>query len=484
MANPRRLQEKIRNTIRRHDMLPERGGIVLGVSGGPDSLALLHLMDRLCRRDVANGLRLHVGHLHHGLRGAEADADARFVEKQCAGLDVPCAVKRADIPALARERGIGEEEAGRDARYAFLTRLAQSVGAQRIALGHHADDQAETVLMRLKRGAGPRGMGGIPYTRPVTAIAGLHIIRPLLDCTRAEIEDYLRAKKLCGRLDATNLTKRYLRNRIRIETLPILEAEWGDSLRKNLCRFAGLSRRLHSSGQELCEGFLKEGPDVRAQEGEVDVDATWFRTIPSVLHPEVFGRLLRKTSGLFTRMLTSDHYAKVSALIEEGEGAVSLPGGIEAILSQGRLHVRRSADEFRYDFRTMVNVPGSTAIPPLNATLDAEVIPAEPDMIERKRANHDPNEALFDMDRVAMPLAVRFWRPGDAMRPLGAPGSRKLQDIFTNEKIPRPQRRRIPLVTMNDRPIWIVGHRIAESVKLAAETRKVLKMSCFPCETT
>ena len=468
---------KIIATIRRYNMLPRSGVVVLGVSGGPDSLALLHLMCGLCKTDVARGVSLHIGHLHHGLRGAEADKDVRFVEEQCAKLGVSCTIEFADIPALARDRGVGEEEAGRDARYDFLTRLTQSVGAQCIALGHHADDQAETVLMRLKRGAGPRGMGGIPYTRPVEGVPGLRIIRPLLDCTRAEIEDYLKSQDLSARLDATNLTQQYWRNRIRAETLPAFEAEWGASLREDLCNFARLCRRLHIRGRALCESFLAGQVPVSGSDGGLELDADWLKTIPKALHPDLVDRLL-EASGLLPRMLTSDHYAMVSALIEEGEGAVSMPGGIEASLSQGKFLLRLGADDFLYDFQAMVNVPGSTEIPPLSAKLEVEILPMTPDMVEQKRANHDPNEALFDLDRVSMPLVVRFWRPGDAMKPLGAPGTRKLQDIFTDEKIPRPQRRQIPLLTMNDRPVWIVGHRIADDVKLTAKTQNVLRIIC------
>lgn len=467
--------ERVKGTMRRHGMPAESEGMVLGVSGGPDSLALLHLMAELCDRGFSDVAALHVGHLHHGIRGADADADVGFVEAECARLDLPCSVRRVDVPRMAREQGMGEEAAGRAARYGFLTELAQSVGATRIALGHHADDQAETVVMRLMRGAGLRGMGGIPYTREAEGASDILIVRPLLDCTRVELEAYLRRKNIRARLDVTNLSSRYLRNRVRARLLPALEQAWGRTLRQDLCALAAAAQRLHAQAARLSHQLLGAG-SARIEKGYVELDAAWLRGISRSLRYE-FVRAVLERAGLWRRMLSSRHYDRLSALVEAENGAVSLPGEIVAVASHGRVIFHSAGDDsLETGFRSMLVVPGVTPIPPIRGVVSAEILENRPDLLAGKRRRDDPCEALLDMDRLAFPLTVRFRRPGDHMRPLGATGERKLQDIFTDLKLPRWRRGRIPVVTMHGRPIWVAGYRIAEEVKLGKGTRRVLRL--------
>jgi len=466
--------ERVRETIRRHRMLPDTGAVVLGVSGGPDSLALLHALREL------GSWTLHVGHLHHGMRGAAADSDARFVEEQCRALAVPCAVARADVPGLARERGVGEEVAGRDARYAFLKELAEKVGAARIALGHHADDQAETVLMRLMRGAGPRGMGGIPYVRAVGAQPDLLVVRPLLDCGRAAIEAYLGERRLAGRLDSTNLSAKYLRNRVRTRFLPELEERWGKSLREDLRRMGSACQRLSRAADVLSDRLLAESSLV-VMDVYAEAPLAALRLLPRVIHPDLL-RMLLVRAGLSRRMIGREHYAQLAALCERARGGVALPGGVLAEVSCGALCLRAAEPWPGRDFETVLAVPGETLISPLRAAITAETFSCRPGLIESKRARHDPDEALLDMDRIALPLRLRFRREGDRFRPLGAPGARKLKDLFNDLRIPRPRRDRIPLVVDSlDRVLWLAGHRVADSAAVREGTRAVLRLVRRPC---
>ena len=468
-----RILEKVEATARQHQMLGDASGIVLGVSGGPDSLALLHLMGEL-RDKCYPQLRLYAGHLHHGMRGRIADEDAEFVCAQCAELNVTCSIEHANVPRLAHDRGVGEEVAGRDARYEFLVRLAGSHGADRIGLGHHAGDQAETILMRALRGAGPRGMGGIPYVRRIGSEGNILVVRPLLDCSRAEIELFLRERNLNAHLDATNLSPKYLRNRIRMQTLPALEREWGSDLRGRLCAFANTAQRLYAQAQRIRER-LEAQQRASVQNEYVEAEADWLRTIPDSFQPELIRHWLR-SGGLWVRTLDRAHYERISTLLDERCGSVTLPGDVIAACSGKSFILCRAAGRFKADFKAELRVPGVTVVEPLHASLDAGVLQGGMELLESGSARVDPFEELLDMDCLKPPLAIRFQRPGDRMKPLGAPGHRKLQDILMDLHIPKWKRGRIPLVTMGDKPIWIVGVRLADCVKLTAKTRRVLRL--------
>lgn len=476
--------EKVHETVRRHRMIDGAERVVLAVSGGPDSLCLLHAMNEL-RRDCFPKLSLHVGHLHHGMRPDAADADAEFVARAAAELGLPCTVERADVPGIARAKGSGEEAAGREARYAFLCALAERAGAERIATGHNLDDQAETVLMRCMRGAGPRGLGGIPYVRGCGAKgaaqmdsmdgmdrAGILIVRPLLDCSRAEIEEYLTQAGLRWRLDSTNLSPRYLRNRVRRAILPGMAGQFGNDLAERLHLVAGSAQRLQREAKRLADALCSKRR-VLPVAGGIETDLAWLRELGPGMRAELV-RMLIVSAGLSTRMLGAAHYAAVSALLERGDGETDLPGGVRAVAGAGRFRLLRGAEAAATDAPSRaLNVPGVTQLPFAAGRIEADLLEGGLNLLERL----DPgSEALFDADCVRGRLEVRPPRPGDRMRPLGAPGTRKLQDIFTELRVPRWRRGTLVLVTEEDVPIWIVGYRTAERGKLAEGTRRVLRL--------
>ena len=482
---------KFEATIRRHNLLPERGCVVLAVSGGPDSLALLHLMREVRDRSHPR-LALHAGHLHHGMRGAAADEDAQFVASEAARLEVDCTVARADVPALAAERRLGIEVAGREARYQFLTRLAQSLGARDIAFGHQADDQAETVLMRVIRGAGPRGMGGIPYARAVADAPGIRVIRPLLDCSRREIVQFLRRRGLRSRLDSTNLSRKYLRNRLRRLAIPEMKREWGERLTGDLCSLAALAQRFQARSDAIRAAFQSQN-SVRVTNEYVETEAAWLRRMPPAMLADQVQAWM-KEAGLWRKMLSAGEYERIAALLDRGRGRVALSGAALACVWR-RLFIlcpapaalnRRSPERSRragspeMEYRVQLDVPGRTRIEPLGAGIEAEILDAGKELIARHRATRDGFEEFLDLEKVQLPLGARFPRRGDRMRPLGAPGSRKLQDIFTDLHVPPWLRTRTLLVTIEDQPIWIVGRRIADAVKLTDRTRKVLRLKFLP----
>ena len=485
MSRVQDIISKCDETIRRHRLLPERGCVVLAVSGGPDSLALLHLMCEVRDRSDPQ-ITLHVGHLHHGMRGAAADEDARFVESEAARLGVACTIERADVPGLAAKRRLGIEAAGRDARYQFLARLAKSLGAGEIAFGHQADDQAETVLMRVIRGAGPRGLGGIPYTRSIADAPEIRVIRPLLDCTRREIVRFLRQRGVRSRLDSTNLSRKYLRNRVRRLAIPELKRELGERLTADLCSLASLAQRFQAKS-DVIRATLRTQHSVRAMDGYVETKAAWLRRMPPAMLADQVQAWM-KEAALWRKMLSAEEYERIAALIDRGRGRVAISGSVLACVWRGLFILcpapaasgSSAAARTDAEYRVQLAVPGCTLIDRLDGSIEAEILSAGKELVGLKRATRDGFDELLDLQKLELPLVARFPRRGDRMRPLGAPGSRKLQDIFTDLHVPPWLRTRTLLVTMQDRPIWIVGHRIADAVKLTDRTRKTLRLRFLP----
>jgi tRNA(Ile)-lysidine synthase len=392
------------------------------------------------------------------------------------------------VPALAAERRCGIEVAGRDARYQFLTRLAKSLGAGEVAFGHQADDQAETVLMRVIRGAGPRGMGGIPYVRPVADAPGIRVIRPLLDCTRRDVLQFLRQRGLHSRLDSTNLSRKYLRNRLRRIAIPEMKRDWGARLGEDLCSLAALAQRFQTCSEGIRAALRSRHP-ARVTDGYVETEAAWLRRMPSAMLADQVQDWMKK-ARLWRKMLSSKEYEKIAALLDRRRGApkkVALSGGALAcvwresfILCPAPATAGRAAGELaKTAYRVQLEVPGRTLVEPLGS-IEVETLSAGKELIAHKRATRDGLEEFLDLEKLELPLFARSPRPGDRMRPLGAPGSRKLQDIFTDLHVPPWLRPRTLVVTMQDRPIWIVGRRIADAVKLTDRTRKVLRLKFLP----
>lgn len=462
--------DKVEATIRRHDMFS--GAVLLAVSGGSDSLCMLHLVHYL-RKTVFPEISLHVGHLHHGMRPEMGDADAEFVQHNCEQLKIPCTIERRSVPELAGELGIGVEDAGRVARYDFLHQLALKIGATRIATAHHADDQAETVLMRCIRGAGPRGLSGIPYIRKSAPDSEIMIVRPLLDCRRSEIERYLLELGMRGRTDSTNLARKYLRNRVRYSVLPRMKKEFGEDLPGRLCSLAAcawsLSRFSGINSREVIEHAANP------RDGTIEIEAARILSFGPSMQAEIIRKLLQR-AGLSGRMLTAAHYQAISAILENG-GETSIPGGVRAGVSSGILRIE-AGEASKAQAKPCIELltPGRTDIPSGGA-IEAEFISGGMDRLREI----DPNcEAIFDADRIQGELKVRFAKPGDRMHPLGAPGSRKLQDIFIDLHIPRWRRPEIPVVTLNDVPICILGLRTSELAKVTPSTTRLLRLRHRP----
>ncbi|MBI4336212.1 MAG: tRNA lysidine(34) synthetase TilS [Chloroflexi bacterium] len=451
--------------------------LVVGVSGGADSLCLLHVLKSL---ESPLGLSLHVAHLDHGLREG-SEADASFVAEEARRLGLPCTVERASITPAAR-RGASPEEAARKVRYAFLGRVAQEAGAAGVAgvaLGHTADDQAETVLLHLIRGSGLPGLRGMqPLSAYRTAQgATVTLVRPLLGVTRQETEAFCHLLGLSRRQDATNLQPQFTRNRLRLEVLPMLR-QINPSIRDGLLR---LSRAV-----ALDMTFL-EGEVERAWPGVAQVTAAGVsldRQALGGLHPALQHHLLRRAFAELagsTEDLAQCHLVEMARLLAPGPSGRSLhlPAGVRLAVDYSRLWLTRGEGDacpLPPLQEGVLACPGETRLG--GWLVEAAVVTPPPAVMPG-----DPWVAFLDLDALGGDLHIRPRRPGDRFQPLGmqdAVGAterqKKLQDFMVDARIPRLWRPRIPLLVTPRGIAWVVGWRIAHWARIAPETHRALRM--------
>jgi tRNA(Ile)-lysidine synthase len=506
-----KLLQQVRRTIEQHDLLVPGDGIVVGVSGGPDSLCLLHVLLHL--RDEYR-LRLHVAHLNHGTRGADSDADAEFVSRIAAEWELRATVERQDVPALARAHGLAFEEAARRVRYAFLARVSEEVAASKIAVGHNADDQAETVLMHFLRGAGPAGLRGMLPLTPLTdyrlldpflhhpilspqspvpspqslapssqpPAPDLVLIRPLLQVPRSEIERYCAQHGLVPRFDRSNLDTTYFRNRLRHELLPLLEG-YNPNVRVRLCHtaavIAGDYALLAQLRDQAWASVLRE-----EREGSILFDRAGWQALPVALQRATMRQAtyrLRKS----LRDVDFVHVENARRIGMQGETGTqaTLPMGLALTVGYDTLTVGDAGDAGPPPDEPLlwsaeplpVQVPGTTPLPRSEWALQADLLDEWDE--GQIAANPDPWTAYFDLDLLAGPLALRPRRRGDRFRPQGMEGHRvKLSAFLINLKIPRAWRDRVPLLAAGDEIVWVCGRRAGEGATIGPATRRVARL--------
>jgi tRNA(Ile)-lysidine synthase len=455
---------KINKTIKKYRMLEPGDRVVVGVSGGPDSIMLCHVLHRLRQR---YDLTLTVAHLNHGVRGAEAARDARFVERFARGLGLPCVVKEQDVPAYCRQRSRSFQEGAREVRYRFLEEVRSKFRAGKIALGHNADDQAETVMLWLLRGAGLRGLGGMPPVRNGV------IIRPLIETTREEIETYLRAKGLASVTDSSNRKGDYLRNRLRHEIFPLLKKHYNPQLVKSLVNASSIIRMENQYLDTIAHHKLKVMVASQNETAAV-IDCTRFVGLPLVLQLRCLRTILEGLKGDLMR-IGAAHLYDLAAIMTTNEPhkTLKLPEGIHAEKSYRFLTLTTKpagiTPAFSYQFASL---PERVVIPEIGGQITFTLVPGyRGEALEKK-----PSVACLDAGKALPPLTIRTVRPGDTFQPLGMKGAKKLQDFFTDEKVPRPERKRVPLVLFGDEVAWVGGMRINHRLRVTGKTRTVLRM--------
>ncbi len=453
---PDTVAHKVEAAVLRHRMISKGDHVIAAVSGGADSVVLLHALHGLCERW---GMKLGAAHLDHGLRGEEGREDADFVRDYAASLGLPCAVERADVAAYCQKTRCSIEQGAREVRYGFLRRVLADQEADSVATGHTADDQAETVLLRLLRGSGSPGLSAI---RPVR---DGWIIRPLLDVTADEIAAYARSHRLAFRVDRTNADQDVPRNRIRHHLIPLLQGEYNPQIVQGLGRLADVIRGEAEYLDEVVSTFIAD--HARFADGKVlrlDLGA-WPKAAPAV--QRVLIRHLVRTMGGNEERLNYDQVEDARAWIDRGAiGRIhELPGGI-------RMECRRSGlvaclGSFT-PYRLDIEVPGLVEIPDTNLSIRIEESPAT----DAPAAT--PQRAVFDAEAVPRRWTVRSRESGDHMSPFGLAGHKSLKKLFNEWDVPRLLRDRVPVVTDGARILWVAGYRQSNLGLVTGKTRRVM----------
>ena len=449
--------------------------VVVGVSGGADSLALLHALLAL---RASFGLQLHVAHLNHQLRGHESELDARFVEQVARDWDVPATVESHDVAAFAVLKKISTEEAARLVRYGFLEQVAEREGARAVAVGHHADDQVETILMHFIRGAGLAGLRGMAPVSHYPFQPPRRLLRPLLEVTRAQVEAYCAAHQLSPRLDSTNAESQFMRNRVRHELLPLME-QYNPNLREVLRENAHVLSDDHDYLVQRARGAYDRLILDRTPESVAFAWSGWRALQRSLKRALIRLAVLRLRPEL--RTLDARHVESALQVADHGRvGArATLPDGLwlfrdfDAIVIGEKLDL---PDLPRAALHALhVNVPGQLQLD-RHWRLDAHTV-ARADLPADALQGIDPLEAFFDADRLPGALTVRARKTHDRFAPLGMDGRHKpLRRFMIDAKIPEAWRARVPLVIAGDQVIWIVGWRIADAAKVTDLTRRALHL--------
>jgi tRNA(Ile)-lysidine synthase len=448
--------------------------VLVGVSGGPDSVALL---DALAALAPEFGWRLRVAHYNHRLRGRASDADERFVRGLAEHYGLPASVGSGDVRAFAATQKLSIEDAARRLRRGFFAEVAAKHSIQRLALGHTADDQVETLLQRLLRGAGTHGLAAMRWQNK---LGHLTVVRPMLDVWKVGLLDYLKQRGLKFRRDHTNRDTTFQRNRIRHKLLPLLEREFNPAVKSV----------LHQTAEMLAaeDEWLETNADCGSASLPVE---TLKREHVALQRRMIYRWLLANDAGAAVDFQTVETLRRMA---ERGEPQrLTLTAGVEVVRQADWLEMEKSeasgqepaAGGAPAEWR--LKVPGRTELLPLGVTVEvktvtgARVPAAGRGNPKSKIQNPESLIEWLDADAVGDALSARTWRAGDRFQPIGMKVAKKLQDIFTDEKVPAARRHRTPVfVAGGGRICWVAGYRIGEAFKLTPATRRALRVCVRP----
>lgn len=447
----------------RYRMFEQGDLVVCAVSGGPDSVAMLHALHS---RAGEFGITLHVAHIDHGIRGDQSKLDKEFVCRLAQQFGIPITTTLVDVPRIVRETGMGEEEAARHERYKFLQQTCTDLGARKIAVGHSADDRAESVLLNIIRGAGITGLGSI---RPVRG----NIVRPLIDATRAEIAAYIERNGLPFRVDETNTDVRYSRNRIRHELIPLLQQDYNPRVIDSLVRLADIAlaedELLDSRSQSVARSLLIGR----------GLDAGLLVGLPVAIQRRVIRAEIERCKGDLADV-SLEQIDRIIAALEAGSN-------FTIMLPSGRLMACRSGSDFAVrplepaptatQFERAISVPGITQVPEAGLVIEAVITDCS------APSKLPPAQIIIDPAIVRGPIRVRNIRPGDRIIPFGMTGVKKLQDVFVDKKIHRRDRARAAVVEDSEKILWVVGVVASESTRIAGPVSNAILLSASLPET-
>ncbi len=463
----------VEQTITSFNMFTPGDSVLVGVSGGPDSVALLHALYLLASRF---SIDLGLAHLDHGLRQKESEQDAGFVSNLASQYNLPFYLKKQDVAQYQKEYKLSLEDAARRIRYTFFLEIAEKKGYTRIATAHHANDNAELILMNLIRGTGTKGLEGIPPKRSNM------IVRPLIHCYRSEILTFLSEQKLDYVLDSTNTDKRFTRNRIRLELIPQLKT-FNPKISETLNRLGSIIKNQEIWIQDLVEHNIKD-VIVGQTEHSVDISLAEFKTKPHALKQRIIRQTIQKVKGNLRR-ISHDH---IEAIInQKNKGQIHLPDQILFIADKDILrfskedqHLRSlsvNQDKaepvlfeytvFKSNFRPMTLLIKEAGVRIRFSQIDGNAIS---DYSQGGQA-----VAFFDMKQITFPILIRNVKHGDRFVPFGMTGTQKVKNFFINDKVPKSERAKCPVFLSQGRIMWLAGLRMADPFKVTYITENILK---------
>jgi len=457
------LLDQFKRVIDRHHLVKKGDRLIVGVSGGVDSMVLLHLL-YACRE--ALDLSLIVAHVNHGFRPAESEKEAELVQKEAARLGLPFEYGQFDVKDFQKTMGLSPQDAARRIRFHFFYNLLQRHDAHKVALGHNADDQVETVLLRLMRGSGLQGLKGMVPIREG------RVIRPLLGVWREKIQTFAVEKKIPFLLDSSNLKSDYLRNRIRLILIPLMETDYQPNFKEVLLRTSNILREENDYLERGTEAAYQE--IVRMEKDTLFFKFSEYRSLHQAIQWRVMKKILERVCDWGTgveegewlevhRVYQKLHGPSPSFLLELSHGAWIEKRYDVILLGKGKVN---SLPPFEVELHS----PGCTFI----EEIGKKVIIEETDRVKLKDYNGPANTALMDYGSLQFPLKMRNFRPGDRFHPLGAKGTQKLKEFFIDHKVPKVERPRVPLLVSGEKIVWIAGYRIDERAKVTKDTKKVL----------
>ncbi len=476
----RRVLASVRMTIAEFGMIRSGESILIGVSGGPDSVALLHVLNELVPE---LSLKLAVAHLNHGLR-KEADEEAAFVASLCDSLVLVCHISKVDVFGFRQRHKLSIEEAGRRLRYAFYKTIAAQNGYDKIALGHHADDNAELVLMFLIRGSGPVGFSGIPPVREKI------IIRPLIRLSRNDIQRYLEAVDLPSIFDHSNQDNRFLRNRIRNELIPHLQRSYNPRIIPAINRMSGILRDESHWMEEVTTTHYAKAL-MAGRPGQCCLSTVAVMHLPMAARRRVIRKAISEVKGDLRR-ISFAHVEAILGLVTSSRQrpAVALPGGLSVRRIDGSLCIFANDRQktarpgvFKEKCGPTFHYHVQRPQPPQHSPVVIQIeeigwrITFAVMEIAKVDAVHNTGQgvAFFDINSLAFPLILRNVQPGDRFSPIGLKGSQKVKKFFIDHKVPREHRWKCPVLLSGEQIVWLVGHRIADGCKVTPDTRWVLR---------
>jgi tRNA(Ile)-lysidine synthase len=458
---PKTIEQKLLNFINFYSLLPEGSRILLAVSGGADSVGLVEILVSLKSSGKINA-DFHIAHINHLLRAGDSFQDEEFVNILAQKHNLPITVEQIDVKKYAAEKKLSIETAARELRIDALCRIAKQNNCAAIATAHHKNDNAETVIHRLSRGTGFKGLCGI---RPKTALNGTVFIRPMLRLCRSEIETYLSSQNIKWQTDRTNIDCRFTRNRIRYKLLPMLQKQSQDNLTEMLF--------------ELSQKTLKLYEKIEKQAQSAATDPAEFNDYHPLLQIEIVQKLLQQT-GIGLQKFTNSHYNKILKFIKQGKTGKSLhlPSGAIIQKEQIGFYIGRAQSKPQKAAQLQLPIPGKVCF--ADWIIETAVVPADEITIQTVKSKKDNFIEWFDLENLNPPLFVRFRRDGDKFQPFGLGASKKVGKFITSAKIDFSLQNKLFIIQDNQKILWLVPARRSNEAKVMDKNRTLLKIKVSP----